>query len=152
MKSLSCVQLCDPVDCSPPGSSVRGILQARILEWVAISFSRGSSQPADRTWVSCIAGRHFILWATREAHKAVDHVVMSRCRVASCVVRRGCLVWPVLSLGQTLLAFALIHFVFQGKLSYYSTYLLTSFFCIPIRCDEKNIFFGVNSRRSCRSS
>ena len=51
--------LCDPVDCSPPGSSVRGILQARILEWVAISFSRGSSQPRDRTWVCYIAGRLF---------------------------------------------------------------------------------------------
>ena len=47
---LSCVQaLCDPIDCNPPGSSVRGIFQARILEWVAISFSRGSSQPRDRT-------------------------------------------------------------------------------------------------------
>ena len=63
----SCLTLCDPVDCSPPGSSVHGILQARILEWVAISFSRGSSQPKDSTWVSCIAGRCFILWATREA-------------------------------------------------------------------------------------
>ena len=57
----SCPALCYPVDCSPPGSSVLGILQARILEWVAISFSRGSSQPRDRTWVSCIAGRCFIL-------------------------------------------------------------------------------------------
>ena len=57
-----------PVDCSPPSSSVHGILQARILEWVAISFSRGSSQPRDQTQVSCIAGRHFNLWATREAH------------------------------------------------------------------------------------
>ena len=45
----SCPTLCDPVDCSPPGSSVRGILQARTLEWVAIPFSRGSSQPRDRT-------------------------------------------------------------------------------------------------------
>ena len=45
----SCPTLCNPVDCSPPGSSVHGILQARILEWVAISFSRGSSQPRDRT-------------------------------------------------------------------------------------------------------
>ena len=44
---------------SPPGSSVHGILQARILEWVAIPFSRGSSQPRDQTWVSCIAGRFF---------------------------------------------------------------------------------------------
>ena len=48
--------LCDPVDCSPPGSSVHGILQARILEWVAVSFSRASSWPRDRTRVSRIAG------------------------------------------------------------------------------------------------
>ena len=46
----SCQTLCDPMDCSPPGSSICGILQARILEWVAISFSRGSSRPRDRTW------------------------------------------------------------------------------------------------------
>ena len=52
--------LCDPMDDSPPGFSVHGILQARILEWTAIPFSRGSSQPRDRTWVSCIAGRFFI--------------------------------------------------------------------------------------------
>ena len=50
---------CDPTDCSPPGSSVHGILQARTLEWVAISFSRGSSRPRDRTQVSCIAGGFF---------------------------------------------------------------------------------------------
>ena len=55
----SCPTLCDPMDCSPPGFSVHVILQARILEWVAISFSRGSSQPRDRTWVSCTAGRFF---------------------------------------------------------------------------------------------
>ena len=55
-----------PVDCCPPGSSVYGILQARILEWIAISFSRGSFRPRDRTQVSSIAGRHFNLWATRE--------------------------------------------------------------------------------------
>ena len=65
----SCPTLCDPVDYSPPCSSVHGILQARILEWVAISFSRGSSRHRDWTQVSCIAGRHFTLWATREAHK-----------------------------------------------------------------------------------
>ena len=51
MKSLSRVRLCDPVDCSLPGSSIRGILQVRILEWVAISFSRGSSPLRDLTWV-----------------------------------------------------------------------------------------------------
>ena len=48
----SCPTLCDPMDCSPPGSSVHGTFQARILEWVAISFSRGSSRPKDQTWVS----------------------------------------------------------------------------------------------------
>ena len=55
------------MDCSPPGSSVHGILQARILEWVAISFSRESSWPRDQTKVSRIRGRRFNLWATREA-------------------------------------------------------------------------------------
>ena len=53
-----------PVDCSPPSSSVHGILQARILEWGAISFSRGSSRPRDRTQVSHIAGRRFNLCTT----------------------------------------------------------------------------------------
>ena len=52
---------CDPVDCSPPGSSVHGISQARILEWITTSFSRGSSQPRDWTWVSCI-GRRRATW------------------------------------------------------------------------------------------
>ena len=56
----SCPALCDPVDRSPPGSSVHGISQARTLEWFAIPFSRGSSQPGDRTQVSCIAGGFFI--------------------------------------------------------------------------------------------
>ena len=60
----SCPTLCDPMDSSPPGSSVHGILQARILEWIANSFSRGSSQLRDRALVSCIAGRFFTVWAT----------------------------------------------------------------------------------------
>ena len=57
----------DPIEYSLLGSFIHGIVQARVLEWVAISFSRGSSQPRDWTQVSCIAGRHFIIWATREA-------------------------------------------------------------------------------------
>ena len=65
----SCPTLCDPVGCSLPGSSICGILQARTVEWVAISFSRGSSQPRDWTRVSCIAGRRFTLWATRGSPK-----------------------------------------------------------------------------------
>ena len=58
-----CPTLCDPMDCNLPGSSVHGIFQARILEWVAISFSRGSSRPRDRTQVSCLVGRRFTIWA-----------------------------------------------------------------------------------------
>ena len=57
----SCPTLCDPMDCSLPGSSIHGILQARVLEWVAVCFSRRSSQPRDQTRVSRIAGRHYHL-------------------------------------------------------------------------------------------
>ena len=71
--SQSCLTLCDPKDCSLPGSSIHGVFQARVLEWVAISFSRRSSLPGDWTWVSQIAGRRFTIWATREAecHKDI---------------------------------------------------------------------------------
>ena len=62
--------LVTPMDCRPPGSSVHGILQTRILECVAFYFSRESSQPRDQTQVSsCIAGRFFTNWATREAQE-----------------------------------------------------------------------------------
>ena len=57
---------CKPMDHSLPGSSVHGILQARILEWVAMPSSRGSSQPRDATRGSCIAGGFFICWDIRE--------------------------------------------------------------------------------------
>ena len=62
----SCPTLCNPMDCSLPGSSVHGIFQARVLEWVAIAFSRGSSWPRDWTRVSGIVGRRLTLWATRD--------------------------------------------------------------------------------------
>ena len=62
------LSLCDPMDCSPPGSSVHGIFQARILEWVAISSSRGYFRPRDSTHVSCIGRRVLYHWATWEAH------------------------------------------------------------------------------------
>ena len=59
--------LCDPMDCSPQPPLSMGVLQARIVEWVAMPSSRGSSQPRDWTQVSHIAGRFFTIWATREA-------------------------------------------------------------------------------------
>ena len=68
-----CPTLCDPMDCCPPGSSVHGILQTRILEWVAISFSRGSAWPRNPTQVSRIAGSHFNLWATRKLKCTINN-------------------------------------------------------------------------------
>ena len=76
------------MDCKLPGSSVHGIFQARVLEWVAISFSRGSSQPRDRTWVSCIAGRPL-------SHQGSPHVGAQQSVVCVAgVVKTG---WPVSS-------------------------------------------------------
>ena len=69
VKSLhSCLTLWDPMDCSPPGSSVHGILQARMLEWIAMPSSRGSHRPGHWTQLSHIEGEFFTIWATREAH------------------------------------------------------------------------------------
>ena len=65
-----CLTLCDPIDCSPPGSSVHGILQARILECVAMPSSRGSFLPRDQTCVSCPASGFFTHWVTGEAHQS----------------------------------------------------------------------------------
>ena len=81
----SCLTLCNPVDCSLPGFSIYGILQARIMEWVTISFPRGSYRPRDRTRVSCIGGRHFNLWATREARimKWKPHIENGRLKIPS---------------------------------------------------------------------
>ena len=90
--ALSCPTLCDtmdcsppgsPMDCSPPGFSVHGILQARILEWVAVPFFRESSCPKDRIQASRIAGEFFTIWATREALPyPLDNPVIYQ--VASC--------------------------------------------------------------------
>ena len=64
-----CLALCDPMDCSPPASSVHGILRARIPEWVAVSSFRGSFQPKNWNQVFCIAGGFLTIWATREAQE-----------------------------------------------------------------------------------
>ena len=62
----SCLTLGDLMNWGPPGSSTHGIFQARIVNWVAIPFSSGSSQPWDGSWISRIAGRLFVVWATTE--------------------------------------------------------------------------------------
>ena len=101
---LNCVWLFDPMDCSLPGSLVHGILQARILERVAMPFFRGSSWPRDQPWISCIAGRFFTIWATREVQsnkipykkgKIWRHIhrVKTLC-VLSCSVISNSL-WPI---------------------------------------------------------
>jgi len=73
----SCSTLCDPMDCSPPGSSVHGIFQARIVEWVAISYSSRPSQPRDRTHVSFIAGGFFTTEPPVKPHPSLYFCVYS---------------------------------------------------------------------------
>ena len=68
----SCPTLWDPMDCNLPGSSIHGIFQARILDCIAISFSRGFSQPRDQTRVSHTAGRLFTVWATFDVSMVLD--------------------------------------------------------------------------------
>ena len=80
--SHSCPTLCNSMDWSIPGFSVHGILQARVPEWVAITFSRESSQPRDWTRVSRIAGRFFTIWATREVQVQCKHFINS-CQFAA---------------------------------------------------------------------
>ena len=75
----SCPTLCDPMDCSLPSFSVHGIFQARILAWVAISFSRRFSQPRDWTPVSCIVGRCFTVWATRGSQNVCSARFVALC-------------------------------------------------------------------------
>ena len=74
----SCLTLSDPTNCSHPGFSVCGILQARILERITIPFSTGSSRPRDWTQVSCIAGRFFTIWAIRQFLGSAVLVIVSQ--------------------------------------------------------------------------
>ena len=95
----SCPTLCNPMDCSLPGSSLHGILQARVLEWVDISFSRGSSRSKDQTQVSHIPGRHFNLWATRDS--ILLPWATQKLRVGRCLKRDGYWHWAHRPLGSS---------------------------------------------------
>ena len=94
LSHFSCLTLCNPMDCSLPGFSVRGVLQARTLEWVAMPSPRGSSRPRDWTCsscASCTAGRFFTIWDSWEAPHTlkamVFPVVMYRCE--SCLIKKA---------------------------------------------------------------
>ena len=134
-KSLqSCPTLHDPMDYSLPGSSVHGIFQARVLEWGAIAFSRF---PYFLQFKSEFGNKELMMWTTVSswscfcwlyraspsltAKNMINLILVLTTwwcpwLVVSCVVGRGCLLWPVHSLGKTLLAFALLHSVFQGQI------------------------------------
>ena len=92
--SLSRVTLGDPMD-----YTVHGILQARILEWVTIPISKGSSQPRDRTQVSCIAGRFFTSWATREMNSSSENSEQSQ--LFSFVLQNPCIKVKLSLVAQT---------------------------------------------------
>ena len=92
-----CLTLCCPMNCNPPGSSTHGILQARILEWVAISFFRESSRSRDQTQVSRIADRFFTVWATREALNKWSTCLISMC---ACMLSRFSGVWLFVTLWR----------------------------------------------------
>ena len=93
----SCLTLCNPMGCNPPVSSVHGFSQARILEWVAISYSKGSPSPRDQTCISCTGGQIPYHWATRGAHLMcqatlkikfnkwiLQHITWTLCRPVVC--------------------------------------------------------------------
>ena len=95
----SCPTLCNPTDCSLPGSSVHGIFQARVLEWAAISFSKRSCRPRDQTQISRIAGRHFTIWTTREALGAIVGI---NCLVFPGAHNRGRPSYPTIYMSPSL--------------------------------------------------
>ena len=90
------------MDCSLPGSSIHRIFQTRVLEWVATSFSRGSSQPRDQTRVFCITGRFFTIWATRKALHCV-YFCSNAYAMSCCAYSLSC-VWPCNPMDCSLLS------------------------------------------------
>ena len=122
-KSLqSCLTLCDPMDCSQPDSSVFRIHQVRILEWVAIWYTRGSSQPKDRTHVSCVSciGRQILYHCTtRKSRLMQNSISLKQLSVSS-----SCLVLFDFPLLQLRISFLTLLFVFSLSLSLGSVQLV----------------------------
>ena len=123
-----CLTLCNPVDGSLPGSSIHRIFQARVLEWVAISFSRGSSQPRDWTRVSHIVGRRFTVWATREVteNPLVGLESSGGMRSASADVN-----WSGLGLGQVSPKFRNLrkmNLAGKGQIVFFSSFIEDRYF------------------------
>ena len=120
------------------------------------SWSETQSAPSLFIFFFLLTVEGFYISAAKEYNQSdfdIDHQVMSMCRVISCVVGRGYLLWPVHSLGKTVLAFDLLHFVLQGQtclLLQVISWLLTFSFHSPMM--KRIYFFCVSSRRSCRSS
>ena len=109
------IRVYGPKDYSPPGISVCGILQARILKWVAIPFSRGSLQPRDQAQVSRIAGRFFIIWATREALRVYNSIIF----ITFSIIIMQHVVWAcvVMSKGQSVVWFESMGLGFRGRVN-----------------------------------
>ena len=112
----SCPTLCDPMDCSPPGSSVHGILQARILEWIAMPSSRVSSWPRDQTHVSCIASRFLTIWVTREAQPSHTRYYL---RYILCIIKHNECFMAVISIHAQKSSFVGFFFLYINEHLFY---------------------------------
>ena len=136
-----CLTLCNPMDCSLPGSSTYGILQARILEWVAISFSRGSSWPRDQTCISYIKGRFFTLWATKEARLFSFSLENSKTLLFSFAGDSSVNLGDTLLLKINSVCFIDSNPLEEGKHKCFSIGLIH----LPIKCGFRNIHIGLTS-------
>ena len=150
-----CLTLCDPVNCSPPGSSVHGILLARILEWVAISFSRGSSCLWDRTRFSCLAGRLFNLWATLLYVRSSNFLLNISCISSVCA--------SILSLRSWIIFTIHLLNYFLGRLSIATSlscsfgvltcsFTWNTFLCLLILSSFMGLLFPLLKLKGCSSS
>ena len=120
------------------------LIKAFLYLWLVSSVGRsGESSSHTSASLPCALFHptyFFLKWLIHDF--GVDHLVMSMCRVFSCVVGRGCLLWPVHFLGKTLLVFALLHSIFQGQICLLPQVFLDFYFCIPVPYNEKDLFFG----------